>query len=231
MFVGYSVHHAHDLYRMLNIESEMIINSRDIIWLKEMHKDWIGRKAKNQLVDDDEDTDIMESKNQLFKEGQEASQAVTNQDDLKRMKLYRQLRQLESSFNPDAAKLVEQIEQGKEIMLDQINLAFFSGIVINEEPTTFEQAWNHQDPKIREKWRDAINKEFDEMSKKEVWKVIKKEDIPKTEEPLNVSGFLKSNETVFFEHGWLLVVIARFPGLTSMKALLRSSTMLVSESC
>jgi hypothetical protein len=52
MFVGYSVHHAHDVYRMLNIETEMTINSRDIIWLNEMHKDWIGRKVKNQLIDD-----------------------------------------------------------------------------------------------------------------------------------------------------------------------------------
>jgi hypothetical protein len=175
MFGGYSVHHAHYVYRMLNIEIEMIINSRVIIWLNEMHKDWIGTKVKNQLIDDDdddddnEDADVMELKMQLFNEGQEASQAVTNQDDLKRMKLYRQLRQLESSFNPDAAQLVEQIEQGREISLDQVNLAVFSGIVINEEPTTFEQAWNHQDPKVRERWWEAINKEFDEMSKKEVW--------------------------------------------------------------
>jgi hypothetical protein len=90
-----------------------------------------------------------------------------------RLKLYRQFRQLESSFNPDAAKLVEQIEQGREVLLDQVNLALLSGMVINEEPTMFEQAWNHQDPKIREKWREAINKEFDEMSKKEVWEIIK----------------------------------------------------------
>jgi hypothetical protein len=76
----------------------------------------------------------------LFNEGQEASQAVTNQNDLKRTKLYRQLRQLESSFNPDAAKLVDQIEQGREILLDQVNLALISGMVINEEPTTIEQA-------------------------------------------------------------------------------------------
>jgi hypothetical protein len=166
MFVSYSVHHTHDVYRMLNIETEMITNSCDIIRLNEMHKDWIGRK----LDDDDEDAGVMESKMQLFNEGQEVSQAVTNQDDLKRMKLYRQLRQLKSSFNPDAAKLVEQIKQGRKILLDQVNLALFSGMVINEEPTTFKQAWNHQDPKVRERWREAINKEFDMMSKKEVWK-------------------------------------------------------------
>jgi hypothetical protein len=131
---------------MLNIETEMIIDSRDIIWLNEMHKDWIGRK----LVDD-EDAGVMESKIQLFNEGQEASQAAANQYDLKRMKLYRQLRELKSSFNPDDAKLVEQIEQGREILLDKVNIALFSGMVINEEPTTFEQAWNHQDPRVREK--------------------------------------------------------------------------------
>jgi hypothetical protein len=141
MFVGYSVHHAHDVFRMLNIETEMIINSQDIIWLNEMHKDWIGRKVKNQLIDDDEDANVMESKVQLVNEGQEASQAVTNQDDFKRTKLYRQLLQLESSFNSNAAKLVEQIEQGREILLDQVNLALFSGMVTNEEPTTFKQAW------------------------------------------------------------------------------------------
>jgi hypothetical protein len=82
MFVGYSVHHAHDVYRMLNIDTEMIVNSRNIIWLNEMHKDWIGRKVKNQLIDDDEDADVMESKVQLFNEGQDASQAVTEDEAL-----------------------------------------------------------------------------------------------------------------------------------------------------
>jgi hypothetical protein len=50
MFVAYSVHHAHDVYRMLNIETEMIINSQDIIWLNEMHKDLIGRKVNSLLM-------------------------------------------------------------------------------------------------------------------------------------------------------------------------------------
>jgi hypothetical protein len=31
MFMGYSINHAHDVYRMLNIETKKIINSRDII--------------------------------------------------------------------------------------------------------------------------------------------------------------------------------------------------------
>ena len=43
MFVGYSVDHAHDVYRMLNLETNRIINSRDIKWLKLYHKDWINK--------------------------------------------------------------------------------------------------------------------------------------------------------------------------------------------
>jgi hypothetical protein len=35
------------------------------------------------------------------------------------------------------------------------------------------------DPKVKENLRAVINKEFDEMNKKKVWEIIKKEDIPK----------------------------------------------------
>jgi hypothetical protein len=40
-------------------------------------------------------------------------------------------------------------------------------VVTNEEPNTFYEAWNHDDPKVRDKWREAINEVFDEMSKDE----------------------------------------------------------------
>jgi hypothetical protein len=35
----------------------------------------------------------------------------------------------------------------------------FSGAT-QVEPTNFEQAWNHNDPKDQEKWRVEIKKEF-----------------------------------------------------------------------
>jgi hypothetical protein len=93
MFVGYSVYHAYDVYRMLNLETEMSINLRDIIWLNKMHRDWIGRKVKTQSIhDDDDDTDVNNSKIQLVNDSQDASQGVTNQDYLKKMKVYRQMR-------------------------------------------------------------------------------------------------------------------------------------------
>jgi hypothetical protein len=64
---------------------------------------------------------------------------------------------LESSFNPDATQVVEQFEQGKEILFDQANAALFTGSAINEEPSTFNQAWNYEDPKVKENWRATRN--------------------------------------------------------------------------
>jgi hypothetical protein len=41
MFVGYFVHHASEVFRMLSLDTEMIINSQDIIWLNKKHEEWI----------------------------------------------------------------------------------------------------------------------------------------------------------------------------------------------
>jgi uncharacterized protein YeeX (DUF496 family) len=43
-------------------------------------------------------------------------------DEQKRAKVYRNLLQLESSFNPEASKVVERIEQGREILLDHATM-------------------------------------------------------------------------------------------------------------
>jgi hypothetical protein len=61
-------------------------------------------------------------------------------------------------FNPEASSTLQNLEQGSEILLEKANVAFFSGIVIDEGPSNFDEAWNHVDPKARGKWRGAIKK-------------------------------------------------------------------------
>jgi hypothetical protein len=175
MFMGYSINHAHDVYRMLNLETKKIINSRDIIWLNQVYYDWKGQKERKTMQEDEDDP--IELKIQATKEVQEVQEEKIL-DEQKRAKVYRNLCQLESSFNPEASRIVERIEQGREILLDHANFAFFGIESVEREPTTFDEAWNHTDPRSQEKWREAINKEFQEMEKKEVWEFMKKEDIP-----------------------------------------------------
>jgi hypothetical protein len=59
MLVGYSVHHANDVYRMLNLDTKRIIQSRNIIWLNEAYHDWIDRKVSQKEEIDDEDDDVI----------------------------------------------------------------------------------------------------------------------------------------------------------------------------
>jgi hypothetical protein len=59
--MGYSINHAHDVYRMLNIETKKIINSKDIIWMTKVYKDWKDQKEKKKSEVDDED-DAVEPK-------------------------------------------------------------------------------------------------------------------------------------------------------------------------
>ena len=40
------------------------------------------------------------------------------------------MHRLESSFNPEATKIVEDVKHGREVMLDQVNLALLSGTII-----------------------------------------------------------------------------------------------------
>jgi hypothetical protein len=46
-----------------------------------------------------------------------------------------------------------------------VNYAFIAVGTFEREPITFEETWNHNDPRSQEKWREAINKEFEEMKK------------------------------------------------------------------
>jgi hypothetical protein len=70
MFIVYSVHHANDVYRMLNLDIKTIIQSRNIIWMNEAYHDWIDRKVLQKKETDDEDDDVIaNSKIQEFKDG------------------------------------------------------------------------------------------------------------------------------------------------------------------
>jgi hypothetical protein len=66
----------------------------------------------------------------------------------------------------------------KWIMMYHKNLALFGGNV-EKEPRSFDDAWNCKDSVNREKWRMAINKEFNNIESGEVWDIIRKEEVPR----------------------------------------------------
>jgi hypothetical protein len=164
---------------MLNLDTKRIIQSSDIIWLNKAYHDWIDRKVLlKKEIDDEDDVVIANSKIQEVKDSQDKLSSVQDQDKLKKKQIYRAMRLLESSFNPQASTVLQNIEQGREILLEQANAALISRIMIDEEPSSFDEAWNHDDPKACGKWRDDIKKKLCDMDKQQVREIIKKEDIP-----------------------------------------------------
>jgi hypothetical protein len=96
MFVCYSVDHAHDAYRMLNLETNRIINSRDIKWLKLYQKDWINKSNQVERIayDDDDDNDIESLMIQKVNNGSESNTNFTQPEvnDKSNLKIYRQMK-------------------------------------------------------------------------------------------------------------------------------------------
>jgi hypothetical protein len=123
MFVGYTEHHSRDVFRMLNLTTNSIIDSQDIIWLNKTCGEWKNNKTSISVVEDDTielPTGI--DKRKLTTNATKDTEEEGN--DLNK-KVFRAMRKLESWFNPQATKVVEDYNYGREMTLDQVNLAFF----------------------------------------------------------------------------------------------------------
>jgi hypothetical protein len=115
IFVGYAENHSRDVYRMLNLETNAIIESRDIIWLKTMHVDWLKFKSTTNL----EEEDVLELP--TGNESNKVEEEATNIDVYKKKtneRIFREMRKLESWFNPQTTKIVNEFDCGREIVLD-----------------------------------------------------------------------------------------------------------------
>jgi hypothetical protein len=128
---------------MLNLNMKRIINTRDISWLKRSYKTWTKNLISYNEQEDDNNEDYINRFETLNLEKKNVERVQVTQE--VKDKIYHQMKRLESSFNPEASKIIESIDQGRKIILDKANIALFSG-GIQLEPTTYYQAWDHQDP-------------------------------------------------------------------------------------
>jgi hypothetical protein len=113
MFVAYSVQHVNDLYRMMNLDTNSIIQSQDIICLNEAimirFKRWFRKRKRIIQKSNDSQAKLI---------------SLKDHNELKKKNVYRPKRLLKSSFNPEASSMLQNIEQGSEILLEQANVTF-----------------------------------------------------------------------------------------------------------
>ena len=109
-------------------------------------------------------------------------------------RLLGELRRLNVSYNPEAKSELDRLDgltprNSDSVRVNRIEVANIvrevsmesqSEMVTSQyvEPRTFEEAWNHPDPKQREFWRSAIRKEFRDMISRKVWRKGHRSDTP-----------------------------------------------------
>jgi hypothetical protein len=144
---------------MLNLETKQVIASRDVIWLKKTYAEWDKKGEAATETEEDEDSDV-ESTNA----GRESNndEVFGVKETQSNQKVVREMKKLQSWFNPSATRIVEASPSGqaeRELILDQVDIAFAT-VDDYVEPKSFEEAWSHPDEVQRKKWQDAIHKEF-----------------------------------------------------------------------
>jgi hypothetical protein len=103
IFMRYSVDHSIDVYRMLNLESKRIINSRDVIWLERSFKTWskLQESTERLVVDDADDFFMAKPTDNMVVNQSISSNQQPALNERAKDKVYCQLKQLESSYNPE----------------------------------------------------------------------------------------------------------------------------------
>ena len=167
ILVGYSHKHAAGTYRMFNPATRRVIVTRDIQWLDKNYGTWKNEdKLEIPGTDDDDDDD---SEPESVEKADTGSGRVKVEADATSTKLDRELKRLFTSYNPTTTLPAP----------DVVECAFVGGTLEgHENPSTFQEAWNHPDENERMMWRQAIRKEFKCMIRRGVWRHVKRNDVP-----------------------------------------------------
>ncbi len=155
MMMGYAQDHASDCYRLLNLESEKIIMSRDVIWdekLSHEYNDVLNREVQSES-DVDEDTIGLSSANGL-KHKESPKESMENGE----------------TTSDKVTPCIDQLQS-----LVAVRESTESVII----PKSFEKAVREV------KWKDAMIKELSSIQERNAWTVESKKSLGKENKVLN----------------------------------------------
>jgi hypothetical protein len=125
------------------------------------------------------DDDLSDTEDDLdnHREPKESESSAKRIETAQNKKALTQLSTLKSWFNPGPSRFMEVQDSGRDLVVESVNFAFNS-LDLVEEPKTFAEAYKNPHLNDKIKWREAILKEFNDMSAKGVWKKIHKSEMP-----------------------------------------------------
>ncbi len=201
IMVGYHRQSAEGVYRMLNLETYKITQTRDVRWTHQMYYEHSRTSREEEVSSDESESDTKRN----TEKSDDDEQNKKGKTEEQQARLERALKKIDTFYNPVLMNMAFDDE-----------FCFVGGTDDDHEnPDTFREAWDHHIPEERNKWRQAIRKEFSDMIKRKVWRYTKKGNIPTNRRLIGNKWVFKKNETVFTVQDWLDWVTHKYQALTT----------------
>ena len=181
MFVGYVDDHTGDVYRFIHLKNQHVILSRDARWMNIMWKAYMKKQKciiqGLQITDEDFESDDEDEIRENWAH-QPNKEEIPSQDQQRRLGLdIDMIGAREENLVSTRSQTLEMRSPSNEAM-ERANVnrynwiqetCYISAVTSDpDEPNNYNEAWNHQSPNERRKWREAITKELYNMENKKV---------------------------------------------------------------
>jgi Reverse transcriptase (RNA-dependent DNA polymerase) len=174
LMVGYPEDHPSDTYRVFDLKSQSVMLTRNVRWTGKTFGEYFHEKTSKIMEgtdvesSDDEDIVIHHSSPEInSKEEFEVSKKVAKP--MKKLTIITRSRALADAIDDD-------VESSEEEIKDSVMLA---EEILGGDPSSFNEAFFHQDEKKREGWRAAIRKKLESMEKCNVWSIVDRGEMQK----------------------------------------------------
>jgi hypothetical protein len=115
IFMGHTENHSRNVYGMPKMTTNSIIYSRDIIWLNKMYNEWENIKSKTF----NKEEEAMKLPTGMEKTN--LTKVIQDRSSKTEKKVFRAIKTLDSWFNPQALRAIDDYNHGSEISLEQVN--------------------------------------------------------------------------------------------------------------
>ena len=148
---------------------------------------------------DPQDADADTTENEVPEASDDQPESQTTLTEFAQLVHDFQASHLFGEFDPRVLVPREEMEIA-EVVEEEANLAMEFGFSAQnpqdagyefEEPTSFDGAWNHENANERRLWRAAIQKEFADMERRNVWNVIDRTQMPRDRRCVKCKWVLK----------------------------------------
>ena len=200
IFVGYAEDHSGDVYRMYCPRTKSVRLSRDIKWFNKSYGAHKKELSEGNIKYDYDDNDgAVSSSEEESEEENEVQLTIPTPKTLTRKTRQTELEKLDTFYNPTIGTV-------SWALMSAVNSDYL-------EPTTYYQAWNHEDPEEQKNWRGAITKEFDDMERRNVWELVDKKELPPGRQPIGSKWVFKRKKNGVYRARLVALGYNQIPGI------------------